>query len=142
MINFIFYFELLNSKSSKPAGYSLIWTDAGSGAHDNVKIYELTPHPGYKCLGHVAVRSGTPDLSNYRCVRNDYTADVSLNIYPTWEDRGSGAYGNFAAYDIQASSSVINMGVFWSEAGYYWPKDWKKVPSLKVQASVQCFNNC
>ena len=134
-------FDLLNSKSSKPTGYSLIWTDAGSGADYNVKIYKLTPQSGYKCLGHVAVGSGTPNLSNYRCVRNDYTEYVPLNQYATWDDRGSGANSDFAGYDIQASSSVIDMGVFWSEARNSQPK-YQNVPALKVQASVKCILNC
>ena len=101
----------------------------------------MTPQSGYKCLGHVAVGNGTPNLSNYRCVRNDYTEDVSLNQYATWDDRGSGAHADFAAYDIQASSSVIDMGVFWSEARNSQPKV-QTVPALKVQASVKCINNC
>ena len=132
--------------STKPISYSQIWTDAGSGADDNVQIYELTPQSGYSCLGHVAVQSGTPNLSNYRCVRNDYIENVSLNNDATWDDRGSGAHSDFAAYDIQASSSVIDMGVFWSEALPYGsinsqPK-YQNVPALKVQASVQCLLNC
>ena len=131
---------------TKPIGYTQIWTDAGSGAHDDVKIYELTPQSGYSCLGHVAVQSGTPNLSNYRCVRNDYIEYVSLNNYATWDDRGSGADRDFAAYDIQSSSSVINMGVFWSEAtcrkcSNSQPK-YQNVPALKVQASVECIDNC
>ena len=52
----------------------------------------------------VAVRSGTPSLSRYRCVRNDYLEDVPLNRYATWDERGSGAYNDLAAYDIQTLS--------------------------------------
>ena len=137
----IYTYKNLNSKSSKPTSYSQIWTDAGSGADDDVKVYSLTPQSGYRCLGHVAVRSGTPNLSNYRCVRNDYLEDVPLNRYATWDDRGSGAHDDIAAYDIQTSSSVIDMGVFWSEARYSQPKD-LNVPALKAQASVQCTSGC
>ena len=111
-IYILLIFDLLNSKSSKPISYLQIWTDAGSGADYNVQIYKLTPQSGYKCLGHVAVASGTPHLSKYRCVRNDYTEYVSMNYYATWVDRGFDAHAIFAAYDIQSLSSVINMGVF------------------------------
>ena len=119
--------------STKPISVSRIWTDAGSGADDDVKIYKLTPQSGYTCLGHVAVQSGTPNLSNYRCVRSDYVENVPLHSYATWDDRGSGAHDDFAAYDIQ---SAIDMGVFWSEARNSQPK-YHNVPALKVQASVQ-----
>ena len=127
--------------SSKPTGSQLIWTDAGSGAHDNVKIYRLIPQNGYKCLGDVAVGSGTPSLNNYRCVKKDHVDDISVNRYATWDDSGSGAHDDFAAYDIQASSSVIDMGAFWSEARNRQPK-YYIVPALKVQASVQCTSGC
>ena len=74
-----------------------------------------------------------------------------MNYYATWDDSGSGAYSDFAAYDIQASSSlidsslidssVIDMGVFWSEARNSQPKV-QTVPALKVQESVKCYYNC
>ena len=89
----------------------------------------------------VAVRSGTPSLSRYRCVRNDYLEYVPLNRYATWDDRGSGADNDFAAFDIQTSSSVIDMGVFWAEARNSQPKD-LNVPALEAQASVQCIYGC
>ena len=127
--------------SFKPIGSRRIWTDAGSGADDDVKIYELIPPSGYKCLGHVAVRSGTPSLSTYRCVRNDYVEYVPIKRYATWHDRGSGARADFAGYDIQTSSSVIDMGVFWSEARNSQPK-YRNVPAIKRQSSVQCISNC
>ena len=127
--------------SSKPTGFELIWTDAGSGADYDVKVYSLTPQPGYKCLGHVAVSSGTPSLSSYRCVRDDFVEYVPLKPYATWDDQGSGAFTDFAAYDIQDSSSVIDMGVFWSEARNHQPIN-KNVPALKFQTSVQCTYNC
>ena len=106
-----------------------------------VKIYGLAPQSGYKCLGHVAVASGTPHLSKYRCVRNDYTEYVSMNYYATWVDRGFDAHAIFAAYDIQSLSSVINMGVVWSEARNSQLK-YQSVPALKVHASVKCIYNC
>ena len=133
--------EFAVQTSPKPTGSQLIWSDAGSGADDDVKIYELIPPSGYTCLGHVAVRSGTPSLSSYRCVRDDYVEFVPLKRSATWDDRGSGAHNDFAAYDIETSSSVIYMGVFWSEARNSQPKN-KNVPAIKRQSSVQCISNC
>ena len=80
-------------------------------------------------------------MSSYRCVRDDFVKNVALNYYATWDDRGSGAYKDFAAYDFQRSSSVIDMGVFWSEARNSQPK-YYNVPALKVHASVQCTYGC
>ena len=57
---------------------------------------------------HGAVQSGTPSLSTYRCVCDGYVEYVPLKSNATWDDRRSGAYADFAGYDIQTSSSVIN----------------------------------
>ena len=80
-------------------------------------------------------------MSSYRCVRDDFVEYVPLKPYATWDDQGSGAFTDFAAYDIQDSSSVIDMGVFWSEARNHQPIN-KNVPALKFQTSVQCTYNC
>ena len=80
-------------------------------------------------------------MNNYRCVHKDYVKDILVKGYATWDDSGSGAHDDFAAYDIQASSSVIYMGTFWSENRNSQPK-YLTVPALKVQTSVQCTSGC
>ena len=102
---------------SKPKSSSLIWTEAGSGAHSNVKIYRLNPEKGYICLGMVAVQSGNPDLDRYRCVRNDFVDDAKLqgNL---WDDGGSGAHSHFTAYGIQATHATLSTGLFHGFASY------------------------
>lgn len=54
-----------------PVKSERIWTDAGSGADQDVSIWRLVPPSGYKCLGMAAVRRHNPgpDLQNYRCVK-------------------------------------------------------------------------
>ena len=107
-----------------------------------MNVYSLRAPTGYKCLGHIAVADwNEPDLNKYRCVRDDYVQNVYIDQYPKWQDRGSGAHLNFAAYWIRGTSLTIDMGLYWSEASYRWPRT-KAVPALKIQSSVICVKNC
>ena len=110
----------------------------------DVGVYSLTPPQGYSCLGHVAVKSwrtNKPNLNNYRCVRKDYVGKITTYSQPEWNDDGSGADDDFAAYNIKSSSNRIKTGLFRSEKAHRWPITFW-VDSLKKQTSVKCMENC
>ena len=52
----------------KPYDFTRIWTDAGSGAYDDVAVYRMNPYSGYTCIGDIAVghHSDLPDGNKYR----------------------------------------------------------------------------
>lgn len=129
---------------SKPIDYKQIWDDSGSGADDNVAIYSLTPPSSeYKCLGHVATEGNNiaPNLSNYRCVRNDFLANAPVNSGSTWDDSGSGADDNFGAFTINYEPGItIQMGLFWSH-NYHDNPNYKWAPALESGPAVHCDPN-
>lgn len=51
-----------------PASYVEIWADHGSGANNDVRILQLVPRSGFKCLGYAASNSysSTPGLNTFR----------------------------------------------------------------------------
>ena len=82
-----------------------------------------------------------PNLDNYRCVRKDYVEIIFTYKYPEWNDDGSGAHDDFAAYNFKASSTKIKTGLFRSEKAHRWPK-YLFGYTLKKQTSVKCMKNC
>ena len=110
---------VLHSILQKPLSVTEIWNDKGSGADRNVTVYNLNPPNGYYCLGSVVVDSYDvqPDLDRYRCVRNDYVDEVSLQGL-IWSDKGSGADFDFSAYDYQHQIGMITTGLFYGADSY------------------------
>ena len=53
-----------------------------------------------------------PVLSKYRCVKIDYLEEVGLDAI-AWDDRGSGAYRSFAAYNIKVTDETVDIGTFY-----------------------------
>ena len=121
-----------------------IWDDYGSDSDDDVAIWSLTPPSSeYECLGHVATKGDTiaPNLSNYRCVRKDYLRDTEIRETSIWNDSGSDADDDFAAFKILQSDGTIPMGLFWSHGDHGSPP-YRWTSGLKSQPSVQCVTNC
>ena len=106
----------------KPVDSTQIWNDSGSGANDVVAIYKLIAPIGYECLGMVAVanRDRKPDLNRYRCVKQDLIRAVTL-ASQIWNDDGSGADYNFAAYAIDSYTSMGKLGLFFGAASHDKP---------------------
>ena len=133
-------------KIPQPIESKWIWDDSGSGSDDDVAIWSLTPPSSeYECLGHVATKGNTiaPKLSNYRCVLKDYIHPTVIRESPIWNDSGSGADDDFAAFKILQSPGTIAMGLFWSHGSHGSPNRWTS--GLKSQPSVQCtssYNDC
>ena len=126
-------------KIYQPIGSSRIWDDSGSGADDDVAIWSLTPPSAeYECVGHVATKGYwiQPNLSNYRCVRKDYLGPTAIRSSSIWDDSGSGADDDFAAFKILQTPGTLPMGLFWSHRSHGSPGTWTK--GLRDQSSVQC----
>ena len=101
---------------ARPVSATRIWTDAGSGAHQDVAIYRLNPPSGYQCLGMVA-RSWSTGLSysqlgRYRCVRMDYLLHINLHRL-IWSDAGSGADDDFTSYSYASTARTRQSGTFY-----------------------------
>ena len=147
-IDYIKFYVDFIMKISQPIESTWIWDDAGSGANSDVAIYSLTPPSSdYTCLGHVATKGNSikPDLSNYRCVKNDFLALVYIpeSTRPTWNDSGSGVHYDFAAFRIPYSTRTIQSGLFWSHRSHDGPNQW--VSALEIQPAVKCissYNTC
>lgn len=88
-----------------PTGYRQRWTDAGSGADDDVAFYEPICPPGYRALGHVTVASHSrlPSLNDIRCVKSEYTVPGKFEF--VWNDGGSGADRDVSVYTAVPSGS-------------------------------------
>ncbi len=59
-----------------PTDFHLVWKDTGSGARWDVSFWQPVCPPGYRALGHLAVRSHSrPALPNddIRCLKDKYT---------------------------------------------------------------------
>ena len=72
---------------------------------------------------HVATKGNriAPKLSNYRCVRKDYLRDTAIRETSIWNDSGSDADDDFAAFKILQSDGTILMGLFWSHGDHGSP---------------------
>ena len=107
-----------------PSSFSLVWTDAGSGANSDVAFYKMNAPSGYTCLGGVAVNSHStkPDSSKYCCVKNEYV--VRADTVHTWNDQGSGANSDLSLWAvIRAGGEVFGLdaGTFVGVSGYSKP---------------------
>ena len=67
------------------------WNNAGSGADDDVTVYQPVCPAGYLWLGYVTIQSHSDFLStnDFRCVKAEYTV-VGAREY-VWNDTGSSA---------------------------------------------------
>ena len=87
-----------------PLNYEKIWTDSGSGANSDGAVWWPSCPSNYVALGLVTTSGAKPPLDAVRCVRQDLTAQAEVGDQ-IWNDGGSGAKQNFAAWRIKASSA-------------------------------------
>lgn len=107
-----------------PISFSLVWKDSGSGARNDVAIYQMHAPSMYTCLGGVAVGSYStqPDVSKYCCVKNEYI--VQADTEHTWDDRGSGAHSDVSLWTVirtGGDADGIFAGNFIGVSGYTKP---------------------
>lgn len=85
---------------SAPVDFEQVWSDAGSGARTDCRIWRPIPPSGYVALGQLCSNGRDKPLpSDVRCVR----ADLVIPSYISdliWNDKGSGARQPFSAWGI------------------------------------------
>eukprot|EP00918_Siedleckia_nematoides_P062106 GHVU01135478.1.p1 GENE.GHVU01135478.1~~GHVU01135478.1.p1 ORF type:complete len:585 (+),score=34.59 GHVU01135478.1:41-1795(+) len=105
--------ELEEGALRPPSYYRQRWTDRGSGANWDGAFWEPICPNGYVALGHVCTRGyNQPSTNDMRCVRYDLVSRGRW-VY-VWNDRGSGARQDGAAYravpQTNAQQGVQGMG--------------------------------
>ncbi|RKZ50532.1 MAG: hypothetical protein DRR08_30190 [Candidatus Parabeggiatoa sp. nov. 2] len=108
----------------RPAGYTKIWGDHGSGAKEDGAFWRPIPYPGYKCLGTVATRGyRQPSRNEIRCVRYDLVVPAKVGGR-IWIDKGTGAKTDFGSwYIVPSSSKGINSGLFVAHTSHRRPSN-------------------
>jgi hypothetical protein len=87
-----------------PERFERIWSDHGSGADEDVSVWEPVPPPGYIALGVVTNRAyAEPSKEVVVCVREELTAR-GAPYAPLYSDRGSGADEDFSAWTVRPTN--------------------------------------
>jgi hypothetical protein len=111
---------------TRPVGYFPVWDDTGSGAKQDGSVWRPACPGSYRAMGDVTSSSHTvPALDEVVCVHE--TALSAANPgNEIWNDTGSGARRNFAAWDIvslgpDANFSYATRGLFFADASHNRP---------------------
>ena len=105
---------------AEPESFTQIWNDSGSGADLDGDVWRPNPPDGYTCLGEVVTRRAVPASNAVNCVRNDLVVLGSVGDL-IWWDKGSGANGNFSAWDINCPAGSIDIDGFIGADNYFKP---------------------
>lgn len=89
---------------AEPIGYERIWTDAGSGADQDGAVWQPSCPGNFVAIGLVTTSGAEPSSDAVRCVRKDLTVQAEVGEL-IWNDSGSGADADFAAWRVQAPDS-------------------------------------
>ena len=125
-----------------PVDFEQVWSDAGSGARTDCRIWRPIPPSGYVALGQLCSNGRDKPLpSDVRCVR----ADLVIPSYISdliWNDKGSGARQAFSAWGIfppTAMAGEINCapGTFIGVASYNKPQTHITAYSLRMPIPLE-----
>jgi len=95
------------SSLRNPTGYGRVWTDAGSGASQDLTIWRPNCPGGYRAMGHVATNGASPSTGAIKCVKADYLeASSSASWSYIWNDRCSGASRDATFYEATAVTTT------------------------------------
>ncbi len=97
---------------ARPVDYVLVWNDAGAGSTQDGSVWRPLCPNGFGSMGDVTSNSHSkPALDEVVCVqRNFLGAAVSGN--EIWNDAGSGAARDFAAWNIVSPAADVNFNYF------------------------------
>jgi len=93
-----------------PQSYDPIWTDGGSGAHQDLSIWKINCPPGYKGLGNVFTNSGTvpPQSGEIYCLKENYVQEGAMSDWEyVWNDEGTNAHAVVTIYRAGNDSSYF-----------------------------------
>ncbi|RHZ64676.1 hypothetical protein CDV55_106631 [Aspergillus turcosus] len=135
---------------ASPVGYTLMWTDHGSGADNDGSFWRPNAPSGYVSLGDVVQKGyDTPPVDRVWCLRADLAADARHSDYHVWYDRHSGANQDVSVWAIEPSGTAVTgsesipiiAGTFLSSKTYSPPANVVlAVPALQVKNNYQKFN--
>ncbi|PIK55310.1 hypothetical protein BSL78_07782 [Apostichopus japonicus] len=94
------------ANSLRPAyDFAQVWNDRGSGARWDGAFYLPLCPPGFRALGHVAVRNhhDKPPSNDFRCVSAEYTVQGRWEW--VWNDAGSGANRDVSVFKAMSSGN-------------------------------------
>lgn len=99
-----------NTAVANPVDYVAIWTDHGSGSHDDGSCWQPVAPEGYVALGAV-FNSGydKPSLTDVVCVRKDLVTDGVIGDL-IWDDTGTGSDVDFGAWSIAVTNRYTDAG--------------------------------
>jgi hypothetical protein len=104
----------------KPTGYSLVWSDKGSGADMDGSVWLPIAPTGYVALGAVSQTGyNTPDIPELRCLRFDQVVAGSFGQL-IWSDKGSGADMDLSCYEIPGTGLFHAQGDYNPAQGPVW----------------------
>jgi len=117
---------------AKPAGYSRVWRDKGSGADKDVSLWKPIAPAGYQCLGLLATNGAKPATNDMRCVWRAFLTQGGNS--KVWDDDGSGAdadVGIYQAYAFRTTDSV-SPGTFNATNSHSNAGDFKSYQTLNL----------
>ena len=108
--------------TSRPTGYTEVWTDRGSGANMDGSFWLPKPPAGYIALGLVCNGNhSAPGLDEVVCVRQDLVLPGKVGAF-IWDDSGTGAKRDFGSWAIEGSTdSCLASGTFVGVASHSAP---------------------
>jgi len=95
-----------NNEVQVPISYHKIWTDAGSGADQDVALWKPNCGGGYVSLGYLATNGGYPKVGDIYCVKAKYTVPGSSSNWQwVWNDAETGSNRDVTVYEAVAKTS-------------------------------------
>ena len=105
-----------------PIDYTLIWTDAGSGASQNGSVWRPVCRNGYQALGDVTSSShAKPTTTEMVCVHESALVNANPGNL-IWDDKGSGATADFGSWEINPFTGDQSRGLFFGSASHTRPQ--------------------
>lgn len=115
-----------------------IWADDGSGAYENVALFELQPkNDSYVALGQIAFNGGRepnkegPDYFQYYCVHKDYLVKSDNDFASSWKTEDSPVYERlWCFYNSPYTTFRVALN---------WAGDFSSVENAKRRLTSQSF---
>lgn len=113
-------------QTSTTSRFAWVWSDAGSGSHEDVSIYRPEPPEGWFILGHYAHGDYDKPTTTAMIVRQVGTSERPLLVRPAgyrqvWNDQDSGGDHNGAIWYPQPPDGYVSLG-YVAGHGYAEPK--------------------
>jgi hypothetical protein len=103
-----------------PVGYTLVWSDKGSGADMDGSVWLPIAPTGYVALGAVSQTGyNQPDIPELRCIRFDQVTAGAFGQL-IYSDKGSGADMDLSVYEITGTGLFHAQGDYNPAQGPVW----------------------